>query len=96
MSERESFEQILPIEFKPEEVRIWHGQTLKPYNLTDCDRVRIDLRTIEIDSGNKTYIIHLEENNLSIDCPYGRSVQHDQKVKHFNPKVHLSIETCPN
>lgn len=47
MGDRESFEHFLPLELKPEEVRLWHGEKMQPVGFTDCDRLRITTNTIE-------------------------------------------------
>lgn len=101
MSERESFEQILPLELRATDVKIWRGKAMQHFNLTGCDRIRINPNTIEFDCGSETYVIPLEGNDFAVSCPYTHSVQYDQRVKNFQPKNYLSknylsIETCSN
>ncbi len=68
MSEFEFFDR--PIELKPEETRLWFGETMIPFDLTDCNRLRINNDEIEFDCNRETHTISLEEEIFFVSSPY--------------------------
>ena len=59
MQEYDFFERA--IELRPRDTQIWHGEQMRPFAITDCDRIIIDKGSIEFQIGRNYILISLEE-----------------------------------